>query len=48
VRKRRSAQRPSSVDNCFRDQAVTNAWQLGNLLSGAEAAVVSRAVKESV
>ena len=30
----------SSVDNCYRDQAVTNAAQLAGLLSGADAAVV--------
>jgi hypothetical protein len=30
----------SSVDNCFRDQAVTNARQLADLLSGADAFVV--------
>jgi hypothetical protein len=35
----RSAQ--SSVDNCHRDQAVTNARQLADLLSGADAAVVN-------
>jgi hypothetical protein len=29
------------VDNCFRDQAVTNAAQLAGLLSGADAPVVS-------
>jgi hypothetical protein len=29
------------LDNCFRDQAVTNARQLADLLSSAEAAVVS-------
>jgi hypothetical protein len=29
------------LDNCFRDQAVTNARQLADLLSGADAAVVS-------
>jgi hypothetical protein len=29
------------VDNCFRDQAVTNARQLADLLSGADAPVVS-------
>jgi hypothetical protein len=31
----------SSVDNCYRDQAVTNAAQLADLLPGADAAVVS-------
>ena len=35
----RSAQ--SSVDNCYRDQAVTNAAQLADLLRGADAAVVA-------
>jgi hypothetical protein len=30
----------SSVDNCFRDQAVTNARQLADLLSGADVPVV--------
>jgi hypothetical protein len=35
----RSAQ--SRLDNCYRDQAVTNARQLADLLSGADAAVVS-------
>jgi hypothetical protein len=34
----RSAQ--SSVDNCYRDQAVTNAAQLADLLRGADAPVV--------
>ena len=29
------------LDNCYRDQAVTNARQLADLLSGADAAVVS-------
>ena len=29
------------LDNCFRDQAVTNARQLADLLSGADAPVVS-------
>jgi len=29
------------VDTCFRDQAVTNARQLADLLSGADAPVVS-------
>jgi hypothetical protein len=28
----------SSVDNCFRDQAVTNAKQLADLLNSADAA----------
>jgi hypothetical protein len=31
----------SRLDNCCRDQAVTNARQLADLLSGADAAVVS-------
>lgn len=31
----------SSVDNCFRDQAVTNARQLADLLAGADALVVT-------
>jgi hypothetical protein len=31
----------SSVDNGYRDQAVTNARQLADLLSNADAAVVS-------
>jgi hypothetical protein len=31
----------SRVDNCYRDQAVTNARQLADLLAGADAAVVS-------
>jgi hypothetical protein len=31
----------SSVDNCFSDHAVTNARQLADLLSSADAAVVS-------
>jgi hypothetical protein len=35
----RSAQ--SSVDNCFRDQAVTNARQLANLLTSTDASVVA-------
>jgi hypothetical protein len=30
----------SSVDNCYRDQAVTNARQLADLLRGADASVV--------
>jgi hypothetical protein len=30
-----------SVDNCFRDQAVTNAAQLADLLRGADALVLS-------
>jgi hypothetical protein len=30
----------SSVDNCFRDQAVTNARQLADLLSGVDVPVV--------
>jgi hypothetical protein len=30
----------SSVDNCYRDQAVTNARQLADLLNSADAAVV--------
>jgi hypothetical protein len=34
-----SAQR--LVDNCFRDQAVTNARQLADMLTSADAAVVS-------
>ena len=29
------------LDNCYRDQAVTNARQLADLLSGADASVVS-------
>jgi hypothetical protein len=29
-----------SLDNCFRDQAVTNARQLAGLLSGVDASVV--------
>jgi hypothetical protein len=29
------------LDNCYRDQAVTNAAQLADLLRGADAAVVS-------
>jgi hypothetical protein len=29
-----------SVDNCYRDQAVTNARQLADLLSSADASVV--------
>jgi hypothetical protein len=28
------------LDNCFRDQAVTNARQLAGLLSGVDASVV--------
>jgi hypothetical protein len=35
----RSAQ--SRLDNCFRDQAVTNARQLADLLTSADASVVS-------
>jgi hypothetical protein len=31
----------SSVDNCFGDQAVTNAAQLADLLSGADTPVVA-------
>ena len=31
----------SSVDNCYRDQAVTDAAQLADLLSSADAPVVS-------
>ena len=31
----------STVDNCHSDDAVTNAMQLADLLSGADAAVVS-------
>jgi hypothetical protein len=31
----------SSVDNCFRDQAVTNARQLVDLLSSADMPVVT-------
>jgi len=31
----------SSVDNCYRDQAVTNAAQLADLLSGADVPVAS-------
>ena len=31
----------SSVDNCFRDQAVTNAAQLVDLLRGADVSAVS-------
>ena len=38
--KRRPAQRSSSVDTCFRGQAVTNARQLADLLNGADAFVV--------
>jgi hypothetical protein len=31
----------SSLDNCFRDQAVTNARQLADLLTSADATVVA-------
>jgi hypothetical protein len=31
----------SSVDNCYRDQAVTNAAQLADLLRGAEVPVAA-------
>jgi hypothetical protein len=33
------------VDNCFRDQAVTNARQLADLLSSADVRVVSRTLE---